>query len=152
VIEIAALSVQELAWIGRQAEIGTLEAVRLMYAGLSAGVEALQLLQSLDLAHNNISHSSGLSSLRLLPRLRRLNLTSNRLGARTVDTHTYLSIVHGTVDVPEVDGSSQVLQRVLGGLAGLKLNYLDLRGNEICRVDGCERYLRAIFPGTAIDF
>lgn len=123
-----------------------------MYAGLSAGLEALQLLQSLDLAHNNISHSSGLSSLRLLPRLRRLSLTSNRLGARIVDTHTYLSTVHHTVDVPKIDGSSQMLQLVLGGMAGLKLNYLDLRDNVICREDGCEHYLRAIFPRTVIDF
>ncbi|GAQ84030.1 RAB geranylgeranyl transferase alpha subunit [Klebsormidium nitens] len=114
------------------------------------GLEALQLLRSLDLSHNRISHASGLAALHLLPHLRWLSLASNQLGASPVDTQFYSSGIRREVVDSGLDTGPRELQRVFGGLMGLSLDLLELGGNEITQVEGCEAFIRRILPRTSI--
>lgn len=46
--------------------------------------------------------------------------------------------------------SPKEVRRVLGALAGLKLDFLDLGGNKIVQIEGCVDWLKLNLPKTSV--
>ena len=93
----------------------------------------MQLLVSLDVSYNHLSHVTSLWPIHHVSSLKELNIKCNQIGAHSVDTKRYLipSCLNNSTEEGQNHSNCLYLWEVLEVFKGLALRQLETHGNPI---------------------